>query len=230
MNEKARSGRPPSRGGSVSNLFVTPAGPPSGCAFARVLPLRTGCMVGVEPTTDGVRTVALPLSYLEPTHPQNHSRGLRNRLLVGSNLEIGQEAGVRTRTAALTTQNAAVTPQSCWKRGARNPECGVSQIGSPMCSVFHNPRSAFEWGPWSDSHRRIRVYETRPVATEAQGQSNDRLRMDVSRRGGRSDPAVKSSIRNRKCHGALTWTCTCDRSVPSRVRWLLRDALEAPTD
>jgi hypothetical protein len=26
-----------------------------------------------------------------------------------------------------------------------------------------------KWGPWSDSHRRIRVYETRPVAAEAQG-------------------------------------------------------------
>ena len=26
-----------------------------------------------------------------------------------------------------------------------------------------------KWIPWSDSHRRIRVYETRPVATEAQG-------------------------------------------------------------
>src|SRR5215470_6621429 len=25
------------------------------------------------------------------------------------------------------------------------------------------------WSPWSDSHRRIRVYETRPVAAEAQG-------------------------------------------------------------
>ena len=26
-----------------------------------------------------------------------------------------------------------------------------------------------KWSPWSDSHRRIRVYETRPVAAEAQG-------------------------------------------------------------
>jgi hypothetical protein len=25
------------------------------------------------------------------------------------------------------------------------------------------------WSPWSDSHRRLRVYETRPVAAEAQG-------------------------------------------------------------
>src|SRR5271170_4318166 len=27
-----------------------------------------------------------------------------------------------------------------------------------------------EWGPRSDSHRRIQVYKTRPVAAEAQGQ------------------------------------------------------------
>src|SRR5436309_7995708 len=28
-----------------------------------------------------------------------------------------------------------------------------------------------KWGLWSDSHRRIRVYETRPVAAEAQRRS-----------------------------------------------------------
>lgn len=37
------------------------------------------------------------------------------------------------------------------------------------------------WSPWSDSHRRIRVYETRPVAAEGTG-------------------ALKI--------GALTWNCT----------------------
>src|SRR3954451_23450851 len=35
---------------------------------------------------------------------------------------------------------------------------------------FCTTHSAFKWGPWSDSHRRLRVYETRPVAAEAQGQ------------------------------------------------------------
>jgi hypothetical protein len=33
------------------------------------------------------------------------------------------------------------------------------------------PSSLENWSPWSDSHRRIRVYETRPVAAEAQGLS-----------------------------------------------------------
>src|SRR5260370_33612655 len=37
------------------------------------------------------------------------------------------------------------------------------------------------WSPWSDSHRRIRVYETRPVASEAQG------------------PALKCRINNEEC-------------------------------
>ena len=35
-----------------------------------------------------------------------------------------------------------------------------------------------KWGPWSDSHRRIVVYETTPVAAEAQGLQN--LRLDRS--------------------------------------------------
>src|SRR5437870_10545242 len=37
-----------------------------------------------------------------------------------------------------------------------------------------------KWSPWSDLHRRIRVYETRPVAAEAQGRSemsSDEIRM-----------------------------------------------------
>src|SRR5437773_9692902 len=33
-----------------------------------------------------------------------------------------------------------------------------------------------KWSPWSDSHRRIRVYETRPVAAEAQGRKKFEIR------------------------------------------------------
>ena len=36
-----------------------------------------------------------------------------------------------------------------------------------MLLLHHNPDGS--WSPWSDSHRRIRVYKTRPVAAEAQG-------------------------------------------------------------
>ena len=35
--------------------------------------------------------------------------------------------------------------------------------------VTRHPSLSVKWGPRSDSHRRIRVYETRPVAAEAQG-------------------------------------------------------------
>ena len=45
------------------------------------------------------------------------------------------------------------------------------------------PNSAFEkWSPRSDSHRRIRVYETRPVAAEAQGQRQIRRPKSEGRR------------------------------------------------
>src|SRR5580765_5036759 len=43
-------------------------------------------------------------------------------------------------------------------------------------SAFSIPPSALEWSPWSDLHRRIRVYETRPVAAEAQGPTKCRRR------------------------------------------------------
>jgi hypothetical protein len=36
-----------------------------------------------------------------------------------------------------------------------------------MLLLHHNPD--LKWSPWSDSHRRLRVYKTRPVAAEAQG-------------------------------------------------------------
>src|ERR1017187_2717682 len=38
-----------------------------------------------------------------------------------------------------------------------------------MLLLHHNPD--LKWSPGSDSHRRLRVYETRPVAAEARGLS-----------------------------------------------------------
>ena len=35
----------------------------------------------------------------------------------------------------------------------------------------YEPSTSGNWSPWSDLHRRIRVYETRPVAAEAQRQN-----------------------------------------------------------
>ena len=55
-------------------------------------------------------------------------------------IENGQGDGICTRTVRVTGGDA---------------NCYITTL--------------IKWGPWSDSHRRIRVYETRPVAAEAQG-------------------------------------------------------------
>ena len=52
----------------------------------------------------------------------------------------GQGDGIRTRTVRVTGGDA---------------NCYITTL--------------INWSPWSDLHRRIRVYETRPVAAEAQG-------------------------------------------------------------
>ena len=54
-------------------------------------------------------------------------------------------------------------------------EIGVAKRIHTVTSAFTGHYAAnytmttMKWSPWSDSHRRIRVYETRPVAAEAQG-------------------------------------------------------------
>src|SRR5207302_5266501 len=35
-----------------------------------------------------------------------------------------------------------------------------------LSTLNYEPSTSANWGPWSDSHRRIRVYETRPVAAQ----------------------------------------------------------------
>src|SRR3974390_2502034 len=50
-----------------------------------------------------------------------------------------------------------------------NAECRMKNAECRSAASFCTLHPSFEWGPWSDSHRRIRVYETRPVAAEAQG-------------------------------------------------------------
>lgn len=77
---------------------------------------------------------------IESAHPQNRSGELPWRLLADSNCKIGQGDGIRTRTVRVTGGDANYYITTLMK-----------------------------WSPWSDSHRRIRVYETRPVAAEAQG-------------------------------------------------------------
>ena len=65
-----------------------------------------------------------------------------------------------------------------------NPELKIREI----CTL-HSPFCIKKWSPWSDSHRRIRVYETRPVAAEGTGaeqnaecrMKNDEFRMPAMR-------------------------------------------------
>ena len=65
-------------------------------------------------------------------------------------------------------------------------------------------RPGLNWSPGSDSHRRIRVYETRPVAAEARGLWK---------------------------FGALTWICTTNlllRRAACRTNYTLRAACAGP--
>src|SRR5436305_10751937 len=82
-------------------------------------------------------------------------------------IENGQGDGIRTRTVRVTGGDAN-----------------------------YYITTLIKWSPWSDSHRRIRVYETRPVAAEAQGPLSAKCRMKNAER------KLQLKI------GALTWICT----------------------
>src|SRR3989442_8982251 len=71
-----------------------------------------------------------------------------------------------------------VRPPLFWWRitdQLRPIEIGVAKRIRTVTSAFTGHYAAnytmttMKWSLWSDSHRRIRVYETRPVAAEAQG-------------------------------------------------------------
>src|SRR6266480_4057433 len=82
---------------------------------------------------------------------------------------------------------------------------------SSPSTLNYEPSTSANWSPWSDSHRRIRVYETRPVAAEAQRRSHLRFLIYDLRFDGRASCTaieVKSSIGDRRENGALTWICT----------------------
>jgi hypothetical protein len=108
---------------------------------------------------------------------QNRSRERRHRCWPGSkglSYEIGVTNRIRTGTNAVTGRDAAVTswsPTRCaciansgWQiaNSAESLAIGHWLLAIVYCA-------GRRWSPWSDSHRRIRVYETRPVAAEAQG-------------------------------------------------------------
>lgn len=87
-------------------------------------------------------------------------------------------AGNRTRTAkacatdgtpSLLLEDNRSTSAHRKMKMVRKPGVapGPSRSQREVLLLHHDPD--WNWSPWSDSHRRIRVYETRPVAAEAQG-------------------------------------------------------------
>lgn len=66
-------------------------------------------------------------------------------------------------------RHAQTNHRGAFLLGVRKPGFapGPSPSQGEMLLLHHNPDGS--WSPWSDSHRRIRVYKTRPVAAEAQG-------------------------------------------------------------
>jgi hypothetical protein len=91
-------------------------------------------------------------------------------------------------------------------------------------SSFVNRKS--KWSLWSDSHRRIRVYDTRPVAAEAQR----RLIYDLRGALNFVCACTFRALVNRKSrivnpNGALTWICTTSfrlRRAACRTDYTLR--------
>lgn len=80
---------------------------------------------------------------------------------------VGQEAGICTRTVSFTARDAA---------NYTTILIGLPSIALSLAEVLPSfalnrlaPAQSEGWSPGSDSHRRIRVYETRPVAAEARG-------------------------------------------------------------
>src|SRR5262249_42897006 len=132
---------------------------------------------GVPAPTDKLRTGTGPNSVSEITglNRSSWSKQRPKEISLFSRLppvKIGQEAGICTRTVSFTGRDAAVTPQS-WGSDECRLTSDAAELLRSRPSTLDTRHSTLvtraTWGPWSDSHRRIRVYETRPVAAEAQG-------------------------------------------------------------
>ena len=143
--------------GSLGRLVV---------ALARRFPTVNGFM-GVEPTI--ITSERFSAARNQPMRRTDPANGRTAAGVVQS--EIGVTNRIRTGTNAVTGRDAACYIMiTILKSKIGNAKCRVE---SRMSASFHSSpcilRSSLNWGPWSDSHRRLRVYETRPVASEAQG-------------------------------------------------------------
>ncbi len=115
-------------------------------ALARRFPTVNGFM-GVEPTI--ITSERFSAARNQPMRRTDPANGRTAAGVVQS--EIGVTNRIRTGTNAVTGRDAACYIMITINRPAIRSSPSVG------------------WGPWSDSHRRLRVYETRPVASEAQG-------------------------------------------------------------
>jgi len=147
--------------------------------------------MGIEPTFPRLNPGVLSqLNYGNIQHPHADFSTDTGRGLVrgqpGLNLREDQMGKWRDRTEALhagnrtRTAKAFVTdgtPSLCWwiNDQLRPIEIGVTNRIRTGTNAFTGRDAScyimitIKWSPWSDSHRRLRVYETRPVASEAQG-------------------------------------------------------------
>ena len=115
--------------------------------------------------------------------------------------EIGQEAGICTRTVSFTGRDAA-NYTTILGNGLPAVAAQVEMNCPPPLKLWwaafaRRLAAGGGWIPWSDLHRRIAVYKTAPVAAEAQGLQN----------------------------GALTWICTTSfrlRRAACRTNYTLR--------
>jgi hypothetical protein len=85
-----------------------------------------------------------------------------------------------------------------------------------------------KWSLWSDLHRRLAVYETAPVAAEAQRRkTNEEVRMQNEETS--AFFIQPSSLKS----GALTWICTTNfrlRRAACKTNYTLRAiGIEPPT-
>ena len=85
--------------------------------------------------------------------------------------ELLGQRDVKLNGRAEASASARVVPGALEPKLVRKPGFapGPSRSQRGMLLLHHNPD--LKWSPGSDSHRRLRVYETRPVASEARGLS-----------------------------------------------------------
>ena len=146
--------------------------------------------MGIEPTSPGVIPGVLSqLNYGAVRKGPSLAHTPRmwfcaggNRKLCVRQISMGKwrdrtealHAGNRTRSASLLRRRRYALLMVVDNRSTSAHRNWGDQTDLHRYQRRHRARCCYytmitmKWSPWSDSHRRIRVYETRPVAAEAQ--------------------------------------------------------------